>query len=125
MENYDSILFMSKVFAAGFMITILIGFIYGIYTGYRPDYFGVLDELKEGKINIGYYEPQPVIEACVVIEEKPEKELLKGKFAEDCVAGLVNLGVKKKQAKEIFVKFMKENPDCESLDTFIKKVFQK
>lgn len=128
MENYDSILFMSKLIAAGFMITMLISFFYGVKTGYRPEYFGVLDELKEGKINIGYYEPQPVIEACVVVEEKPEKserELLKSKFAEECITAIVNIGVKRSQAKDIFLKFIKENPECDSIDMFIKEVFKR
>ena len=108
----------------------------------------ILQELKEGKLTLGYIDdPQESIDVVVQGEDetgklKKEIELLKLKkqlkelkeeasinpqqtsLINDCVAALVGLGHKKSEARSKVNKYFVKNPDTKTVDEFITGVFQ-
>ena len=131
MENFEFVMFMSKIVTGIFIIGMTVAFFYGQITGYRPKYFGVLDELKEGKINIGYIENDPVTTEVVKMEivtdcvETSKKKPRTKDFLEECTASLANLGVKRAAAKRNATKFLDENPDIQTVEEFIIGIMKK
>ena len=109
----------------------------------------ILQELKEGKLTLGYIDdPQESIDVVVQVEDerqelKKEIELLKLKkqlrelkeeesinpqqtsLINDCVAALVGLGHKKSEARSKANKYFVKNPNTKTVDEFISGVFQK
>lgn len=107
----------------------------------------VIQELKDGKLQLGYIESNEP-EAVIVIEEdevsklKKEIELLKLKkqlrqlkeedsispkqasLINDCVEALVGLGHKKSEARSKANKYFVNNPNTKTVDEFITGVFQ-
>ena len=108
----------------------------------------ILQELKEGKLTLGYIDdPQESIDVVVQVEDerqelKKEIELLKLKkqlrelkeeesinpqqtsLINDCVAALVGLGHKKSEARSKANKYFVKNPNTKTVDEFITGVFQ-
>ena len=115
------------IFSLLFILWILGFFFYGYFTG---KVVGKLprwaEELREGRLNIGYIEesPQENVVVHAVIEAKPLNAKDKS-FREQCIAALHNLGVKRSQSKKTVEEFCNNNPDVKTMDEFIEKVFNK
>ena len=119
---------MSNTLFYMFIAALIIGCIYGYFTGYKPAYFSILDELKEGKINIGYVEESetPIVYQTVVVEEqKPKKPAHSKELIEECTSTLVGLGVRRSVAKKDVINFLNDNPEVKTVEGFVKGVFKK
>tara|TARA_Y100001963_G_scaffold151128_1_gene233446 strand:+ start:1156 stop:1551 length:396 start_codon:yes stop_codon:yes gene_type:complete len=120
---------LASIFAYLFILWFVGLFLYGYFTGkVVGDLPSWMQELREGRLNIGYIEESPKENVVVhaVIEAKPKPLDAKDKsFREECIGALCNLGVKKAQSKKAVEEFFNNNPDVKTMDEFIEKVFEK
>lgn len=123
---------LSDYLGSFFVPILLIVFISAVIRGYcfgpiakKPSW---LQELQEGRFNMGYIEDDPVatefVKMEILTEEMPTKKHTK-EFIEECTASLVNLGIKRAAAKRNTTTFLDKNPDIQTVEEFIIGIMKK
>ena len=118
--------YIASFFVPIFTIIFLYGYLEGLF-GKATSSSEWVNELRQGKFNIGYVEDDPVevkfakMEA-VIEEVKPAHSQ---QFVRDGVSVLVGLGLTKTEAKRDATKFLEKNPQVQTIDEFITGVMKK
>lgn len=137
---------LSDYLGSFFVPILLIVFISAVIRGYcfgpiakKPSW---LQELQEGRFNMGYIEDDPVatefVKMEILTEEMPTKKHTKElptkelptkqhteEFIEECTASLANLGIKRAAAKRNTTTFLDKNPDIQTVEEFIIGIMKK
>ena len=137
--------FLANLIFIALMLVFLGGLLYGYINNCEPIKFGILEDLKKGKIPLGYidddselvdYNEQQAVVTVEVVKEKKKKKKKKKKkekeirqhdetFVRECVSALVGLGIKGAAAKRNVNDFLDKNPEVKTAEEFIEGIFKK
>jgi len=133
--------FLANLILMAFIFIFLGGLLYGYINNCEPVKFGILEDLKKGKIPLGYidddselvdYNEQPAVVTVEVVKEKKKKKKKEKEisqhdetFVRECVSALVGLGIKSAAAKRNVNDFLDKNPEVKTAEEFIKGIFKK
>ena len=134
--------FLANLISTAFILVFLGGLLYGYINKCEPVKFGILEDLKKGKIPLGYidddselvdYNDHPIVATVEIVKKKKKKKKKREKeigqhdetFTRECVSVLVGLGVKGAVAKRNVNDFLDKNPEVKTVEEFIEGIFKK